>query len=186
VCALGEAANGIDMPEGLSKTAAAIALTLLDGEVTFAARIRGQEGWTETVRRMTYSKLVDFAAADYVFVEGIEERDFIKEVQAKLKIGTLSSPEMSATLFIRVKSLMNEAVFQEAGCSLKLTGPGIETQTLCCVDGLSFTWIETRAQMVEEYPLGVDLILYTEHGELMAIPRTTVVEGVATAWPMLP
>jgi alpha-D-ribose 1-methylphosphonate 5-triphosphate synthase subunit PhnH len=186
VCALGETVNGIDIPAGLSKPAAAIALTLLDGEVAFAGRMRGQEGWTETIRRMTYCKLVDFAAADYVFVEGIDASDFIKEMQTKLKIGTLSSPEMSATLFIQVKSFLNEAVFQEAGCSLKLTGPGIQAQTLCYVDGLSFAWIESRARMVEEYPLGVDLFLYTENGELIAIPRTTVVEGVAGAWPMLP
>jgi alpha-D-ribose 1-methylphosphonate 5-triphosphate synthase subunit PhnH len=182
---LGNAVNGIELPVGTSRTAAAIALTLLDGEVAFAVYMQGHEGWTETIRRLTYCKLVDFAAADYAFVDGIEELSFINQVQSQLRIGTLSSPEKSATVFIRVKSfLKNETAVQKQGCSLKLTGPGIQTETSCYIDGLSFAWIECRARLVEEYPLGVDLIFYTENGEVMAIPRTTVVEGVAGAWHM--
>ncbi|MBP1992163.1 phosphonate C-P lyase system protein PhnH [Paenibacillus eucommiae] len=185
ICELGVSMDGVDLPVGTSKAAAAIAFTLLDGEVTFAVQMYGQEGWTETIRRLTYCKLVDFADADYVFVEGNEELRFINQLQSQLRKGTLSSPEKSATVFIRVKHFVNnELLSGHQGCSLKLTGPGIQTETMCYVTGLSFAWIESRARLVEEYPLGVDLILYTENGELIAIPRTTVVEGVAGAWHM--
>jgi alpha-D-ribose 1-methylphosphonate 5-triphosphate synthase subunit PhnH len=182
---LGDRINRIDIPVGTSKAAAAIALTLLDGEVAFAVQMLGHEAWAETIRRLTYCKLVDFAAADYVFVEGIEELSFISQVQSQLRIGTLSSPEKSATVCIRVDSFSkNESSLQAQGWSLKLRGPGIQTETYCYVAGLSLAWIESRARLVEEYPLGVDLIFYTEHGEIIAIPRTTVVEGVAGAWHM--
>ncbi|QGQ94749.1 phosphonate C-P lyase system protein PhnH [Paenibacillus psychroresistens] len=183
VCELGERINRIDLPVGASKAAAAIALTLLDGEVAFAVQMQGHEAWAETIRRLTYSKLVDFTAADYVFVEGIEEVSLINQLQDQLKIGTLSSPEKSATVFIRVEGFAKSSI-QAQGCSLKLTGPGIKTETNCYVAGLSLLWIESRARLVEEYPLGIDLIFYTEQGEIIAIPRTTVVEGVAEAWHM--
>jgi alpha-D-ribose 1-methylphosphonate 5-triphosphate synthase subunit PhnH len=182
---LGNAMNGIDLPIGTSKAAAAIALTLLDGEVAFTVQMQGHEGWTETIQRLTYCKLVDFAAADYVFVEGIESLSFINQVQSQVRIGTLSSPEKSATIFIRVKSFINnESSDQDHRCSLKLTGPGIQRETICNIEGLSLAWIESRARLVEEYPQGVDLIFYTENGEVIAIPRTTVVEGVAGSWHM--
>jgi alpha-D-ribose 1-methylphosphonate 5-triphosphate synthase subunit PhnH len=185
ICELGNAVNGIDLPIGTSKAAAAIALTLLDGEVAFAVQMQGHEGWAETMQRLTYCKLVDVAAADYVFVDGIEELSFINQVQSQFIIGTLSSPEKSATVFIRVNNLLdNNSLSQDQGCSLKLTGPGIQTEAICFVDGLSLAWIESRASLVEEYPLGVDLILYTENGKVIAIPRTTIVEGVAGVWHM--
>ncbi|WP_373232396.1 phosphonate C-P lyase system protein PhnH [Cohnella sp.] len=185
ICELGELVQRIDVPSGTSKAAAAIAYTLLDGEVSFASCMWEQVGWPEHIRRMTYSKLVEMSVADYVFVNGEEDAGSIEIMISKLKIGTLSSPEQSATLCIKVNSLRSEPDMNEAGISLKLTGPGIEGSSICCVDGLSSAWIESRSGLVQEYPLGVDFVLFTESGEVLALPRTTVVEGVVGAWPTL-
>lgn len=185
VCEISEHMNGIDIPAGTSKPAAAIALTLLDGEVSFTLLMPGHEEWIETIRRLTYCKLVNISAADYIFTEGIESLSLITLIQSQVKIGTLASPEKSATIFIRVQDFIttNTSV-QAQACSLIMTGPGIETQTICYITGLSLEWIDSRASLIEEYPLGVDIVLYTEQGKLIAIPRTTIVEGVAAAWHM--
>ena len=183
---LGEAVHGINIPEGTSIPAAALALTLLDGEVTFAMCMHDQEGWSETIRRLTYAKLVDSAIADFVFADGLEDSVEIHKRVINMKAGTLSSPEISATLLIQVGDFLTEPNFKQEGCSLKLIGPGINGHTMCYVDGLSLAWIESRSLVNVEYPMGLDMILYTKQGKVICFPRTTVVKGVVGIWPMLP
>jgi alpha-D-ribose 1-methylphosphonate 5-triphosphate synthase subunit PhnH len=61
-----------------------------------------------------------------------------------------------------------------------LTGPGIQDACTLSVQGLSKAWIVERAKLNAEYPLGIDMVLFTESGQLTALPRTTMMreEGV--------
>jgi alpha-D-ribose 1-methylphosphonate 5-triphosphate synthase subunit PhnH len=101
--------------------------------------------------------------ADYILCNGNVAPDFSP------KLGTLTSPEQSATLIISVAEL------NEGSTHLKLSGPGISGATTLSVDGLSLAWLQAREDWICDFPLGVDLILVAAR-QLVAIPRTTKVE----------
>ena len=101
--------------------------------------------------------------ADYLLCSGIDVPDF------QPRLGSLASPEQSATLLVHVSAL-------EAGdLQLGLTGPGIKEKQVCNIQGLDSDWLVKRESWVCGFPLGVDLILLDQQ-QLMALPRTTRVE----------
>jgi alpha-D-ribose 1-methylphosphonate 5-triphosphate synthase subunit PhnH len=154
------------------------ALTLFDGEVGFCLEMDSQEGLEAYVRQMTFSRIEPASKADYVMTQGGMPVERIQALLAQLKKGTLLRPEDGATVFIRVDELASEAC-PEGSC-LTLTGPGIRASRTLCVQGLPKAWIEERARINAEYPLGIDMVLFTESGKLTALPRTTIIrqEGV--------
>ncbi|WP_248927621.1 phosphonate C-P lyase system protein PhnH [Paenibacillus hamazuiensis] len=181
-----EDAGRPSVPEGVSAAAAGIALTLLDGEVGFAVRLKGQEGLAAYIKRMTFSREAAVDAADYIFADGLASEKEIRSVMASAKRGTLVAPDQSATVFIRVEQLAEggRALPGAEVLPLRLSGPGIPGEAVCTVDGLSPVWLEERERANGEYPLGVDLFLYTEAGDLTALPRTTQVKEVERQWHM--
>lgn len=85
------------------------------------------------------------------------------------RLGTLDSPEHSATLVIQVRSL------SAGNLRIGYSGPGIRQSGTCDIEGLDLAWLECRRSWVGAFPLGVDLILVdSEH--VLALPRTTRVE----------
>lgn len=141
------------------------AMTLLDNEVTFHTTFKsdGQEFST-----LTGARMIDEAGkSDYLI---IKEKDLEPSIFEKAAIGTLPSPEKSATLIIEVAS------FHE-GHYYKLTGPGIKDQTMIQLS-LEKKWINYRNEKCKEYPLGIDLILIDSHSNMMSIPRTTKIEVI--------
>jgi alpha-D-ribose 1-methylphosphonate 5-triphosphate synthase subunit PhnH len=80
-------------------------------------------------------------------------------------VGTLTNPHPSATIIMETMHLSNES-------SLCLSGPGIKTTHSLSVDG-SDAWLEARAYVNKEYPLGMDLIFVDEAANIASIPRTT-------------
>lgn len=95
------------------------------------------------------------------------------EIFARLNRGSHWSPEAGAMLFQRVSGL---GVSTEAGWSL--TGPGIKPDepVRLAVDGLSEEWLTVRAELVSDYPAGIDVVLVTDEGSIAALPRTTRVD----------
>jgi alpha-D-ribose 1-methylphosphonate 5-triphosphate synthase subunit PhnH len=84
-------------------------------------------------------------------------------------LGTLSSPEKSATIIVKVVSL-------EGGeTALRLTGPGIRDSVECSLAGLDADWLRQRESWCCAFPLGVDLILVDQQ-RVVALPRSTRVE----------
>jgi alpha-D-ribose 1-methylphosphonate 5-triphosphate synthase subunit PhnH len=82
--------------------------------------------------------------------------------------GTPESPEMSATVFVRVDALTG-------GAPLTLRGPGIETTRSIAPVGLPERFWRERAALAPLFPCGIDFYLVC--GErLMGLPRTTLVE----------
>ena len=88
-------------------------------------------------------------------------------------LGTLESPELGATLVLKVSDL---ASVPRVGCTtLILRGPGIAGACEVHVAGLHPEWLARRAGWVGAYPLGVDLVLCAPDC-LTALPRTTIIE----------
>jgi alpha-D-ribose 1-methylphosphonate 5-triphosphate synthase subunit PhnH len=82
------------------------------------------------------------------------------------RLGELENPELGATLL-----LVGESV-RRGQLKLLLKGPGVATQTELSVGGFHPAWFQRRAEWVENFPLGVDLIL-CDAKCVAALPRTT-------------
>ncbi|KKI91078.1 hypothetical protein WQ54_16870 [Bacillus sp. SA1-12] len=161
--------------EGFYKSLQGIAYTLIDREVNFHILADHSETITKTMEWKTYSKNSSIDAADYVFINHPKKVENISECMQELKKGTLSDPHDGATVVLCVK----EITANKEPSSLKLTmrGPGIETSSVVYIKGLCSKWIEERNRAASEFPLGIDLILTTNSGDIMALPRTTLLES---------
>ena len=82
-------------------------------------------------------------------------------------LGESAYPDRSATLILPVAAL-------SGGASLRLSGPGIETETLIAPRGLPSGFVAARAANHALFPLGLDLVL-TAGAEAVALPRTTAI-----------
>lgn len=100
--------------------------------------------------------------ADYIIADGSIPPDFTPS------LGTLESPDHSATIIIDISSIDTKNEF-------RLTGPGVETVQPLSIDGLHPEWITYRQEWTECFPLGVDLI-FADKSNIVAIPRTTKLE----------
>lgn len=144
----------------------AILPALLDAEVSLCdhADLLDAADWPLLQCRQ---QLVD--QADYIVCDGKQPADY------QPKIGTLSSPELSATLIIKVDDL------QHGEANLSLSGPGINGVCQIRVSGLDQTWLQQREQWNDAFPLGVDILL-VDDSHVMAWPRTTKIE--VASWDM--
>ncbi len=80
-------------------------------------------------------------------------------------LGTLESPELGATLVLRVGRI-------GSGRLLSVSGPGVDGHQQLRLDGLNPAWLAARAQWNAHFPLGVDLIV-VDAQQVVALPRTT-------------
>lgn len=85
------------------------------------------------------------------------------------KLGSLSNPEDSATLFLCVPKI------GKGELQLQLTGPGVNGSAKLHVAGLCESWLERRSEWCASFPLGVDILL-CDKDSFIALPRTTLVE----------
>lgn len=138
----------------------AILATLLDGEVSLADpdALLDEETWPMLQADNTRPQ-----EADYVLCSGVKSPCF------QPKLGSLTSPEQSATLIVKVDSLSN------GDMELFLSGPGVDGTTCCAITGLAPDWLTKRESWVCAFPLGVDLLL-VDDSTVLALPRTTKVE----------
>jgi alpha-D-ribose 1-methylphosphonate 5-triphosphate synthase subunit PhnH len=141
-------------------TALAVLATLLDGAVSLADPhgLLSEQDWA-----MLQTQQKPVSEAGYLLCSGAIAPDFTP------LLGTLESPEQSATIIITVESL------SRGDTSLRLTGAGINGTKECSLQGLHPEWLSSREDWVCSFPLGVDLILVDEN-EVMAIPRTSKLE----------
>jgi alpha-D-ribose 1-methylphosphonate 5-triphosphate synthase subunit PhnH len=83
--------------------------------------------------------------------------------------GTDEYPDRSATVIVQARTLA-------AGAGRRLTGPGIVSDVLLDADGLPARFWEGLRANHDRFPRGVDVLL-TAGTSLVALPRTTRVEG---------
>lgn len=141
-------------------TALAVLATLLDGAVSLADPhgVLSEQDWAML---QTQQKPVE--EAEYLLCNGAIAPDFTP------RLGTLESPEQSATIILTVESLTH------GDTQLKLSGAGIAQTTECSLQGLHPEWINSREEWGYSFPLGIDFIL-VDQNEVMALPRTSKVE----------
>jgi alpha-D-ribose 1-methylphosphonate 5-triphosphate synthase subunit PhnH len=144
-----------------SSSIEAIMASILDGEVCLSDHnnLLNEDDWPLLQAQKATSE-----SADYVLCKGSEVPDFTP------KLGTLTSPELSALLVIQVDSL------SVGDIRFRLRGPGVERFQTCTISGLDRGWLSKRNEWVCAFPLGVDLILLDRSG-VLALPRTTRVES---------
>lgn len=136
----------------------AIAMTLLDNEVSFS--VCDNQELAESISLLTLSKEASLENADFVFVENADNLD---EVFEKAKCGTLEEPQKSATIVIKADNKCNTA--------FEIYGAGVDGTLKLEVPDVVEKALELRNRQNYEYPQGVDIIFVTSGGELYSIPR---------------
>lgn len=161
----------IDINIAVSRHVLAILFTVLDGEVSFSLMPESAHDLTKRLNHLTYAKNDAPSEADYIIITK-EAENYAKAAIAAAKTGTLSNPHKSATVIIETQKI-------SAGSELALSGPGIEKEKSICISGCA-DWLEARREKNVEFPLGVDIIIVDESGNIISLPRTTrlVYKGV--------
>ncbi|ESH91857.1 carbon-phosphorus lyase [Cupriavidus sp. HPC(L)] len=153
------------VPDGLSPAMTALLLTLADPDtpVWLPADVAASIGGF--LRFHCGCPLVDeVAAAQFVCVPAGHDVPALHRCAQ----GDPAFPDRSATLIVEVASL-------DAGDTLTLRGPGIETTCTLRVGGLPEDFRHQWQANHAGFPLGVDLLL-TAGERICALPRTTLVE----------
>lgn len=151
-----------------------VAETTLDREVAFAvAGAHGMELGAE-IQIRTGARASRVAEAAWLLADG---RYPLAELN-DLPVGTLEFPDQGATAVLAVELLStvpNASAGQ--GLALQLAGPGIRGSNHLYVWGLSPENLAMFMAKNTEFPLGIDIFLIDEAGDVAALPRT-----VRLAW----
>ena len=119
-------------------------------------------------RRMLLAPTAPEAQARFVLLDGRRPPD----AGFQPALGTLESPELSATLVLTVDALSDALTTADAAVLLQLQGPGVPGTRVLAVSGLHPDWLARRAAWVGAYPMGVDIVLAAPDA-MAALPRTT-------------
>jgi len=141
-------------------TLLAVAMTLLDNEVSY--HVCGNNPLADEIASLTLAGRESVEAADFIFICDLNHMEYAIE---NAKCGTLADPHKSATIIIQ-----NEGV---PSCRLQLSGPGIDGQSEVALTQAAKDAIAIRDAQNYEYPQGIDFLLISGAGELLAIPRLT-------------
>ncbi|WP_209124179.1 phosphonate C-P lyase system protein PhnH [Alkalihalobacillus sp. BA299] len=165
----------LNTPYHFPRALEAIALTLVDQEVSFAINGDCSSDITQYLQWKTFGKAAPITEADFIFINKPKEEEELTRLMKSVKVGTLEDPHLSATIIVFVEKIFTDSF--SSGMTLLLRGPGIAEEIKVCVDGFSQHWINERRKVNQEYPLGIDMVLVSETGEMLGIPRTTLIEG---------
>ena len=143
-----------------STVALTVLSTLHDAEVSLADphKLLNEDDW-----QMLQTNLATKDEAKFILCDGSQFTKFAP------KLGSLKSPEQSATLILVVDKL------GEGDLKLNLIGPGIQVNQLLSITGLAPQWLTLREECNGAFPLGIDLI-FIDDSQIAALPRTTKVE----------
>ncbi len=195
-----------DLQTELDDSTLLLALILLDAEVT-AYFHETDENEHSLLGQMTSIRFEKSDAADFLFFPRAPSFGFsssfshdhtdITKIIGKANRGTAIDPHTGASVLINLPRVPREIGTVKRGWerALRLTGPGIEREKLlACIPsskGASadeavpfyhddFWWVEPRNEKCNEFPLGIELVLYDDDYNVCAIPRSTKVEVVSS------
>ncbi len=143
--------------------------TLLDHEVSFAVIGPESDATAALVRDLTGSRLSAVPAADFIIVTRGRSQGGILAA----KRGTLEYPDQGATVIYLVESLDREG---QAGLWVKLQGPGVNREMRAMITGLAADEILDLQKINQEFPLGVDSFFLDRAGQVMGLPRSSLLE----------
>ena len=110
--------------------------------------------------------------ADYVFLNGSSD---IAHLINECKIGELSYPEKNATIIISVAQI-SASTIDDYNFQLILSGPGIKSENILFVHGLSIETIQNIVSLNTEFPLGVDILFTDAFENICSIPRSILLQ----------
>lgn len=141
----------------------AIALTLLDNEVSF--NTCENDVLSGDIISLTFSKLTDLQNADYIFVD---DPTRLRHVIENAKCGTLRDPHKSATVIVSIDEARDT--------SIRVFGAGIKDTADLATSPVVLAALEYRDAQFYEYPQGIDLVFVSGNGNILAVPRLTLME----------
>lgn len=163
----------LDVPPYLNRATALIVLALFTGDISFCLE-RGDERAMSFIQRETAATAETADRADFLI---LHDANLLAEI-SEVRVGSLSYPDMGATAIVQVEAISPAPL---PGClRLRLTGPGIEVETVVFVLGASESFFETRRELNAEFPMGLDVYLTCDSLSagpcVLALPRTTCVD----------
>jgi alpha-D-ribose 1-methylphosphonate 5-triphosphate synthase subunit PhnH len=141
--------------------------TLLDPETGFAVASSVRSDLASQIERTSGCRLVDLEKADFVFVA----KPGTDGALDRIRRGTPDWPDASATVVYLVEAL------HEEGGDRSWSGPGIPGARFPKTEGLDPREWDMLGEANSTYPLGVDCFFLDEHGQIMAMPRSTRLDG---------
>lgn len=159
---LHEAGAGLVPPAPLAPAAAAVLLSLVDGETRLwmAPDFAPARDWVNF--HCGTAPVASAEAAAFLLAGELPDL-------AALDAGSDEQPDASATVILQV------AAFGR-GRRLRLSGPGLHAPATLAVDGLPEDFVTAWAANHALFPRGVDLLLCCGE-QLAALPRSVRVEG---------
>ncbi|HEY9634030.1 MAG TPA: phosphonate C-P lyase system protein PhnH [Coleofasciculaceae cyanobacterium] len=155
-----------EAPVGLSPACAAACLTLLDLETQVWLQPTLEEEVKKWLLFHTGCRFTDEPrTADFAIISNC----LLIPCLSAFNQGTDEEPEASTTLLLQVENFESEY-------PVRLTGPGINGARSLTVKGLSSSFWEDLTNNVQNYPLGVDIFLFTTD-TVVGLPRTTKVDS---------
>lgn len=167
-------ASTLNPPAPLTPALAALALMVLDFEVTFwlSPAFAAQEGVGHYLTFHTGAKRVNSPdQADFALVD--LRKDAL--TLAQFNQGNAEYPDQSTTILALVDGL-------EGGTTHTLKGAGIADKISLAVTNLPSDFAAQCVANRAQFPLGVDLV-FVGDGMLIGLPRTTILTGNSAGEP---
>jgi phosphonate C-P lyase system protein PhnH len=160
-----------DCPAALDAASAAVALLLLDAEVTYSCSTLGEDV-ERFIARRTHAGSAPVAFADYIFADAASPSAVA--VIENANPGSALDPETSAMLVASVPDV--SCTPHDGATAVRLAGPGIETESVFYLGGHVEDFVRAIAAKNASFPLGLDVLMTCsrpgEPGRVVAVPRT--------------
>jgi len=153
-----------EAPSALSNASAVIAFTLLNTDAFF--HTLGNSHIRDYLALNTGAVEETFEKADFVFIQGNSNAECL----FKVKHGTLSYPEDSATVLIEVTEISK--FYLDSTVEIIFRGPGVEFENRVFFQGLNSEILETVKEINFDFPLGIDLIFCDKNNQIVGLPRS--------------
>lgn len=170
----------LDVPPYFSHATALIVLGLFGSDTTYylgyndlsSAKPLGEE--CDFIRLNTGAKSVVASHADFLL---LLQSNLLEKLD-EIRVGSLPFPDMGATAVVQIEGISPAPL--PGSLRLKLTGPGIESETVVFVTGATESFFEKRCELNAEFPVGLDVFLTCDSLSVgpcvLALPRTTRVD----------
>ena len=151
---------------GWSSALEGLALALLDSESGAAVLDPELTGIVLAALEPVGCPLLAPEEAGFVVAEGSMPCDL-----SRLRTGSADYPDDSATLVYLVEALAS------TGGEMVWKGPGIDGSASPRLDGLAPEVLPSLQAINASYPIGLDAFFLDRSGRVMALPRSTRIEG---------
>lgn len=166
LAALAEPGSPVDLPEtGAVPPALLPVLALADLSTGVCVLEDPEQRWSEAVATATSAPLWPAEMARLVAALRPVTTDEVRS----LCRGSAHTPEDGATVTIGVRDVAG------GPRRWRLSGPGIDGHAVLAPVGLPDGFLAARADAVGGYPAGIDVLLVTDDGRIVGMPRTTTI-----------